>query len=105
MAPNRARLEYWVPRHLLEINQEELACVSCLRILWVPLSQCKRSSPYISIITAHWGRVASLCMKFTPFTRVYLEETQRAVQVKVEEDISSIYQMPEINPDITYYEA
>ena len=30
----------------------------------------------------------------------YLEETQRAVQLKVEEDISSIYQMPEINPDI-----
>ena len=30
----------------------------------------------------------------------YLEETQRAVQLMVEEYISSIYQMPEINPDI-----
>ena len=34
--------------------------------------------------------------------QVYLEETQRAVQLMVEEDISSIYQMPEINPDIRH---
>ena len=32
----------------------------------------------------------------------YLEETQRAVQLMVEEDIFSIYQMPEINPDIRH---
>ena len=28
-------------------------CASCLRILWVLLSQCKRWSPYISIIATH----------------------------------------------------
>ena len=32
----------------------------------------------------------------------YLEETQRAVQLMVEEDISSIHQMPEINPGIRH---
>ena len=32
----------------------------------------------------------------------YLEEMQRAVQLKVEEGISSIYQMSEINPDIRH---
>ena len=29
----------------------------------------------------------------------YLEETPRAEQLMIEEDVSSIYQMPEINKD------
>ena len=34
----------------------------------------------------------------------YLEETQRAIRLMVEEDISSIYQMLEVNPDIRHSE-